>query len=69
MYSVSSSFYPSLTLANQILHVVFVFLPVLWTVGLLPPVDALLLWLLEQGHVIFFGGSPMASNHRYTEMS
>ncbi|XP_038071553.1 pecanex-like protein 4 [Patiria miniata] len=56
--------YPEIVLVNQILHVVFVFLPVLWVIGLLPPVDALLLWLGEQTLVLLFGGSPVASDLR-----
>ncbi len=53
-------------LANQILHVVFIFLPILWLLGVLPPLTALFLWIGEQGLVILFGGSPMASDIRYT---
>ncbi|XP_038631726.1 pecanex-like protein 4 isoform X2 [Scyliorhinus canicula] len=53
---------------NQILHIIFVFLPVLWAVGILPPVDALFLWLLEQILEFGFGGSPMATNLRLLVM-
>ncbi|XP_061168054.1 pecanex-like protein 4 [Saccostrea echinata] len=49
---------------NQALHILFVFLPVLWTCGFLPPVDCFFLWLGEQVHVHLFGGSPMASEIR-----
>ncbi|XP_041070900.1 pecanex-like protein 4 [Carcharodon carcharias] len=55
---------PTLLQINQILHIIFVFLPVLWAVGILPPVDALFLWLLEQVLEFGFGGSPMATNLR-----
>ncbi|XP_069772406.1 pecanex-like protein 4 [Narcine bancroftii] len=48
----------------QILHIIFVFLPILWAVGILPPVDALVLWVLEQLLEFVFGGSPMATNLR-----
>ncbi|XP_012939720.1 pecanex-like protein 4 [Aplysia californica] len=48
-------------LANQILHVVFVLLPVLWLCGLLPPAEVLVLGLLEQGQVFLLGGTPYAS--------
>ncbi|KAL5007939.1 hypothetical protein ScPMuIL_013520 [Solemya velum] len=48
--------------ANQVLHIVLVCLPVLWTLGVLPPVDALLLLLCEQVHVFLLGGSPVASD-------
>ncbi|ESP02796.1 hypothetical protein LOTGIDRAFT_110843 [Lottia gigantea] len=57
-------YYPEFLLATQILHGVFVCLPVLWILGVLPPVDCLFLWLLEQIHVFLFGGSPMASDAR-----
>ncbi|XP_007902018.1 pecanex-like protein 4 [Callorhinchus milii] len=59
---------PSLLQANQILHIIFVFLPVLWAVGILPPVDALFLWALEQVLEFGFGGSPMATNVRLLVM-
>ncbi|XP_052272587.1 pecanex-like protein 4 isoform X3 [Dreissena polymorpha] len=51
-------------LTNQVLHVFFVCLPVFWTLGVLSPVDAFLLYLLEQAHVFLFGGSYMASDLR-----
>lgn len=60
------SFSPaSLLLTNQILHVGFIFLPVLWCLGVLPPLDALVLWLMEQTLVHLLGGSPMAGDLRY----
>ncbi|XP_074662137.1 pecanex-like protein 4 [Tubulanus polymorphus] len=49
---------------NSVLHVLFIFLPVLWSVGILPPLDALILWLMEQIHFTCFGGSQMASDLR-----
>ena len=52
-------------LVNQSLHLVFVCLPVLWALGILPPLDALWLWLGEQALVFLFGGSPMASDARF----
>lgn len=55
---------PVLLQTAQILHVVFVFLPILWAIGILPPVDALVLWVLEQVLEFVFGGSPMATNIR-----
>ncbi|XP_068615222.1 pecanex-like protein 4 [Brachionichthys hirsutus] len=55
---------PELQLASQILHVLFLFLPLLWALGLLPPLDALLLWGMEQALVFGLGGSPMSSNLR-----
>ncbi|XP_060918444.1 pecanex-like protein 4 [Labrus mixtus] len=55
---------PELQLASQILHVLFLFLPLLWALGILPPLDALLLWGMEQALVFGLGGSPMSSNLR-----
>ncbi|XP_072127348.1 pecanex-like protein 4 isoform X1 [Mobula birostris] len=55
---------PILLQTAQILHIIFVFLPVFWAIGILPPVDALILWVLEQVLEFLFGGSPMATNVR-----
>ena len=55
----------SFLLCDQVLHVVFVFLPLLWTLGVLAPADTFLLYALEQGHVFLFGGSYMASDLRW----
>uniref|UniRef100_A0A671WEA3 Pecanex-like protein n=1 Tax=Sparus aurata TaxID=8175 RepID=A0A671WEA3_SPAAU len=55
---------PELQLASQVLHVLFLFLPLLWALGILPPLDALLLWGMEQALVFGLGGSPMSSNLR-----
>ncbi|KAM9842587.1 pecanex-like protein 4 [Aulostomus maculatus] len=55
---------PELQLASQVLHVLFLFLPLLWALGILPPLDALLLWGMEQVLVFGLGGSPMSSNLR-----
>ncbi|XP_005724037.1 pecanex-like protein 4 [Pundamilia nyererei] len=55
---------PELHLASQVLHVLFLFLPLLWAFGILPPLDALLLWGMEQTLVFGLGGSPMSSNLR-----
>lgn len=56
---------PELQLASQVLHVLFFFLPLLWALGILPPLDALLLWGMEQALVFGLGGSSMSSNLRY----
>ncbi|CAG5127048.1 unnamed protein product [Candidula unifasciata] len=48
-------------LPNQVLHIVFVLLPLLWFLGVLPPGEVLILWILEQCQVFLFGGSPAAS--------
>ncbi|XP_076463773.1 pecanex-like protein 4 [Babylonia areolata] len=49
---------------NQTLHIVFACLPLLWLLGVLPPLESLLLWVGEQVHVFMLGGSPLASNLR-----
>ena len=51
-------------LTNQVLHILFVFLPLFWVLGILAPVDTFLLYALEQTHVFLFGGSFMASDLR-----
>ncbi|XP_064009585.1 pecanex-like protein 4 isoform X2 [Pogoniulus pusillus] len=53
---------------NQILHVVFLFLPFLWAMGVLPPLDALFLWGMEQLLEFGLGGSPMSSNTKLLVM-
>ncbi|XP_077476276.1 pecanex-like protein 4 [Stigmatopora argus] len=55
---------PELQYASQVLHVLFLFLPLLWALGILPPLDALFLWGMEQVLVFGLGGSPMSSNFR-----
>ncbi|XP_007657724.2 pecanex-like protein 4 [Ornithorhynchus anatinus] len=59
---------PALEQTNQILHVLFVFLPFLWALGVLPPPDALVLWGMEQALEFGLGGSPMASHARLLGM-
>ncbi|XP_053126954.1 pecanex-like protein 4 isoform X2 [Hemicordylus capensis] len=59
---------PALKLANQVLHIVFLCLPLLWTLGILPPLDALFLWGMEQVLELGLGGSPMSSNLRLLAM-
>ncbi|XP_028678221.1 pecanex-like protein 4 [Erpetoichthys calabaricus] len=53
---------PDLQQANQVLHIIFLFLPLLWAFGVLSPVDALFLWGMEQTLVFGLGGSPMSTN-------
>ncbi|XP_068048235.1 pecanex-like protein 4 isoform X3 [Anomalospiza imberbis] len=53
---------PILEQTNQILHILFLFLPFLWAMGILPPLDALVLWGMEQLLEFGLGGSPMSSN-------
>ncbi|KFO78741.1 Pecanex-like 4, partial [Cuculus canorus] len=59
---------PILEQTNQILHVVFLFLPFLWAMGVLPPLDALFLWGMEQLLEFGLGGSPMSSNTKLLVM-
>ncbi|XP_074852397.1 pecanex-like protein 4 isoform X2 [Carettochelys insculpta] len=59
---------PVLEQTNQILHIIFLFLPFLWALGILPPLDALFLWGMEQVLEFGLGGSPMSSNIRLLVM-
>lgn len=59
---------PALVLANKVLHIIFLFLPFLWALGILPPLDALVLWGMEQILEYTLGGSPMSSNLRLLVM-
>ncbi|XP_040831427.1 pecanex-like protein 4 [Ochotona curzoniae] len=53
---------------NQILHILFVFLPFLWALGTLPPPDALLFWTMEQVLEFGLGGSSMSTHLRLSVM-
>ncbi|KAF6131995.1 pecanex 4 [Phyllostomus discolor] len=55
---------PALEQMNQILHILFIFLPFLWALGVLPPPDALFLWAMEQILEFGLGGSPMSTHIR-----
>ncbi|XP_074092037.1 pecanex-like protein 4 [Macrotis lagotis] len=59
---------PALEQVNQILHILFVFLPFMWALGTLPPPDALFLWGMEQVLEFGLGGSPMSSHLRLIVM-
>ncbi|NXU79445.1 PCX4 protein, partial [Oreotrochilus melanogaster] len=59
---------PILEQTNQILHIIFLFLPFLWAMGILPPLDALFLWGMEQLLEFGLGGSPMSSNTKLLVM-
>lgn len=56
--------YTSLEEFSKVLYIVMAILPVLWTIGLLPPLDALFPWLAEQVLVFVLGGTYMASDSR-----
>ncbi|XP_050739009.1 pecanex-like protein 4 [Eriocheir sinensis] len=45
-------------------HTLFALAPALWLLGILPPIDAYVLWLLEQWLVLVLGGSPVSSTRR-----
>ncbi|KAM8783019.1 pecanex-like protein 4 isoform 2-T2 [Rhynchonycteris naso] len=55
---------PALEQMNQILHILFIFLPFLWAIGILPPPDALFLWAMEQVLEFGLGGSSMSTHLR-----
>lgn len=56
---------PEFQLTSQVLHVVFLVRPLLLALGMLSPLDALLLWGMEQALVFGLGCSPMSSNLRF----
>uniref|UniRef100_A0A8C7ELT2 Pecanex-like protein n=1 Tax=Neovison vison TaxID=452646 RepID=A0A8C7ELT2_NEOVI len=55
---------PALEQVNQILHILFIFLPFLWALGILPPPDSLFLWAMEQVLEFGLGGSSMSTHLR-----
>ncbi|XP_060781122.1 pecanex-like protein 4 isoform X1 [Neoarius graeffei] len=57
-----------LQVASQVMHVLFLLLPVLWALGMLPPLDALIFWIMEQSLIHTLGGSAMATNCRLVLM-
>ncbi|KAM9645512.1 pecanex-like protein 4 isoform 2-T5 [Trichechus inunguis] len=59
---------PALEQMNQILHILFIFLPFFWALGTLPPPDALFLWAMEQVLEFGLGGSPMSTHLRLLAM-
>ncbi|XP_062945642.1 pecanex-like protein 4 isoform X2 [Cynocephalus volans] len=59
---------PALEQINQILHILFIFLPFLWALGTLPPPDALFLWAMEQVLEFGLGGSSMSTHLRLLVM-
>jgi hypothetical protein len=46
------------------LKVILIFFPLAWFLGLFPPVDAFLLWLLEQCYIYIYGGNATATSLR-----
>ncbi|XP_078483861.1 pecanex-like protein 4 [Ciona intestinalis] len=63
-FCVVQIYHPSFETTNQVLHILFLFLPLLWMYGLLPPADALILWAVEQLQVFALGGTPVATDLR-----
>ncbi|XP_020034538.2 pecanex-like protein 4 isoform X3 [Castor canadensis] len=59
---------PALEQMNQILHILFVFLPFLWALGTLPPPDAFFFWAMEQVLGFGLGGSSMSTHLRLLVM-
>ena len=55
---------PSFNSVNQVLHILFVFLPLIWSSGILPPIDVVFQWAFEQLLVFALGGSPVSSDLR-----
>ncbi|EDV29124.1 uncharacterized protein TRIADDRAFT_37100 [Trichoplax adhaerens] len=56
--------YTDFALVRTVLYIVCCCLPLLWSLGILSPLDALLPWLGEQLLIIMYGGSPMANDIR-----
>lgn len=59
---------PALEQMNQVLHILFVLLPFLWALGMLPPPDALFFWAVEQVLEFGLGGSSMSTPLRLLVM-
>ena len=38
-------------------YLILMTLPIIWLLGLLPPFEVLLLWIIEQTQIIIFGGT------------
>eukprot|EP00794_Sanderia_malayensis_P006593 gene6593-7337_t len=57
-------FEPSTSSVDFALRIAFPFLPLIWTLGILPSLDSLFAWLGDQVLVQLLGGSPMANDVR-----
>nr|XP_027217268.1 pecanex-like protein 4 [Penaeus vannamei] len=51
-----------LSILDMICHIIFICFLILWLLGVMPPIDAFLFWLLEQWIVVGLGGSPVCSD-------
>ena len=49
----------------QLLYACLCLMPVGWMIGVLPPLDVLFPWLMEQTLTRLLGGSPMATDIRW----
>ena len=49
----------------RLIYTALCLLPLSWLLGVLPPLDALLPWLMEQALTKIMGGSAMATDLRY----
>ncbi|GAB6027609.1 Pecanex-like protein 4 [Chamberlinius hualienensis] len=49
-------------ISNAIAHLLFTLVPLLWFLNIFPPLDALLIWILEQVNIWLAGGSTAADN-------
>lgn len=58
------SSFKSEILVQQICYIVLPCLPLIWFLGLLPPLEPLLFWSIEQIQIFAFGGSASASPGR-----
>ena len=58
------SSFKSEILVQQICYIVLPCLPLVWFLGLLPPLEPLLFWSIEQIQIFAFGGSASASPGR-----
>jgi hypothetical protein len=65
-FDFAARYHDELRDTNRWLYVIFCCLPLLWTLGILPPLDSLLPWAAEKFLVYGLGGSPMASDLRCT---
>eukprot|EP00795_Rhopilema_esculentum_P002949 gene2949-1198_t len=68
VFGIVSTFYYKLVYVDLIMRILFALLPVLWTLGILPPVDCFFAWFGEQALVYLFGGSPMSNSVRLLTM-
>ena len=57
---------PTVALYFKLLYGSLCLLPLGWLIGFLSPLDALVPWIMEQGLTRLMGGSPMATDLRYT---